>query len=240
MNINTYIYLLNLINNIIKQIKAMFIINIALIMVSLNQLFTFVLMMSSKYNIDTSHSEKHSMDILHFADENYRNNLKDFPFITEQINVIYSAAILHDMCDKKYMIQDEGIKEIEHFLKQHLNPEEVYYTKRIIETMSYSTVKKNGYPDLGKYQIAYHIVRESDLLSSYDFDRAIIYHMNRGNNLTTSYHNALEVFDTRVFNYNTDKLFFSDYAQQKSIPLSSNAIKQMLSWNGILRKTRFR
>ena len=72
-------------------------------MVSLNNLFTFVLTMSSKYNIDTSHSEKHSIDILHFADENYRSQLDEFPYLNEQVNVIYSAAVLHDMCDKKYM-----------------------------------------------------------------------------------------------------------------------------------------
>jgi hypothetical protein len=204
-------------------------------MVSFNDLFTFVLMMSSKYNIDTSHSEKHSMDVLHFADENFRSQLKDFPYLEKQKNVIYTASILHDMCDKKYMKQDEGIVEIENFLKYTLNPEETYYTRQIIETMSYSTVKKNGYPDLGPYQLAYHIVRESDLLASYDFDRSIIYHMNKGNNLTTSYFNALELFNNRVFNYNTDKLLLSDYAKQKSVGLSSTAIKRMLSWNRVLR-----
>ena len=204
-------------------------------MVSFNDLFTFVLMMSSKYNIDSSHSEKHSMDVLHFADENYRSQLKDFSFLEKQKNVIYTAAILHDMCDKKYMKQDEGIAEIEDFLKYSLKPEELYYTKQIIETMSYSTVKKNGYPDLGNYQLAYHIVRESDLLASYDFDRSVIYHMNKGNNITESYHNALELFNNRVFNYNTDKLLWSNYAQQKSVFLSGIAIKRILSWNRILR-----
>jgi hypothetical protein len=108
-----------------------------------------------------------------------------------------------------------------------------------METMSYSTVKKYGYPDLGDYQMAYHIVRESDLLSSYDFDRSIIYHMNKGNNLTKSYTNALELFDDRVFNYNNDKLLISDYAQQKSLPLTVKALRQMHSWNRILTKTKF-
>lgn len=204
-------------------------------MVSFNDLFTFVLMISSKYNIDSSHSEKHSMDVLHFADENFRTQLKDFPYLEKQKNVIYTASILHDMCDKKYMKQDEGIVEIEKFLRYTLKPEETYYTKKIIETMSYSTVKKYGYPDLGYYQMAYHIVREADLLASYDFDRSIIYHVNKGNNLTTSYCNALELFNNRVFNYNTDKLLLSDYAQQKSIGLSAIAVKRMLSWNRILR-----
>lgn len=209
-------------------------------MTSFNDLFTFILMMSSKYNIDTSHSEKHSMDVLHFVNENYRSQLDEFPYLHNQLNVIYTSAVLHDMCDKKYMYQENGVKEIEKFLKYSLKPEELYYTKRIIETMSYSNVKKNGYPDLGNYQIAYHIVREADLLASYDFDRSIIYNMHKGNNLITSYNNALELFNNRVFNYNTNKLFLSNYAQQKSIPLAYNAVKQMLSWNRILQHTRYR
>lgn len=209
-------------------------------MVALSDLFTFVLMMSSKYNIDTSHSEKHSMDILHFADENYRSQLEDFPYLNKQVNVIYSAAVLHDMCDKKYMNQDEGIKEIEQFLKYSLKPEELYYTKRIMETMSYSTVKKNGFPDLGNYQQAYHIVRESDLLASYDFDRSIIYNMHKGNNLTSSYNNALELFNNRVFNYNRDRLFKSNYALQNSLSLSFKAVNRMVSWNRILQQTQFK
>jgi len=205
-------------------------------MVSLNDLFTFVLMMTKKYNIDPSHSEGHSMDVIRFADENYRSQLDMFPHLQDQTNVIYTSAVLHDMCDKKYMNQDEGIKNIDLFLKDKLNEEELYYTKRIMETMSYSTVKKYGYPDLGPYQMAYHVVREADLLSSYNFDRSVIYHLNRGNSLTSSYCNALELFDNRVFNYHSDKLLLSDYAQQMSVPLSITALKQMTSWNRILMK----
>ena len=36
---------------------------------------------------------------------------------------------------------------------------------KIIGTMSYSKVKANGYPDLGEYQLAYHIVRGSGFIS---------------------------------------------------------------------------
>ena len=45
----------------------------------------------------------------------------------------------------------------------------------IIGSMSYSKVKKNGFPELGDYQTEYNIVREADLLAAYDIDRAIIY-----------------------------------------------------------------
>lgn len=208
-------------------------------MVSINQLFTFVLAMTKKYNIDSSHSEIHSMDVVRFADDIYRSQLQMFPYLEDQTNVIYSAAILHDMCDKKYMNQDDGIKEITEFLQDKLRDEEIYYTKRIIETMSYSTVKKNGYPDLGEYQMAYHVVREADLLSSYDFDRCVTYQLNQGSNLTTAYVDALKLFKNRMFNYNTDKLLISDYSQRKSLTLTTNALKQMTTWQRILTKSKF-
>jgi hypothetical protein len=192
--------------------------------------------MSRKYNIDSSHSEGHSMAVLRFADENYKTQVDLFPYLHEQTKVIYSASILHDMCDKKYVNQDEVVKEIEHFLQGKLTQNEIYYTKRIMETMSYSTVKKNGYPDLGEYQSAYHIVREADLLCSYDFDRSMIYHMNKGNNLTQSYIDALKLFQDRVFTYNTNKLLISDYAKKQTIPLTTNALRQMTTWKRILTK----
>ena len=62
--------------------------------------------------------------------------------------------------------------------------------------MSYSKVKKNGFPDLGIYQNAYHVVREADLLSAYDFDRAIIYDMKANNKpFDQSYDHAQKLFD---------------------------------------------
>ena len=205
-------------------------------MVCLNELFAFVLYMSRRYNIDTSHSECHSMDVLHFAHDIYKSELDMFPELEEQKKVIYTSAVLHDMCDKKYLDQSTGIKEIETFLSDKLNKEELHYTKRIMSTMSYSIVKKNGYPELGEYQMAYHVVREADLLSSYNFDRSIIYHMNKGNSLTDSYKNALELFDNRVFNYNTDKLLLTNYSQQMSAKLAAKAVQRMLTWRKILIK----
>jgi hypothetical protein len=191
--------------------------------------------MSKKYNIDSSHSETHSMAVLRYADEIYRSQLDMFPYLTDQTNVIYSAAVLHDMCDKKYMTQSEGIKEIDDFLQDKLNRDELFYTKQIMETMSYSTVKKNGYPELGEYEIAYHVVREADLLCSYDFDRCITFKLNQGMPLTDAYHDALDLFYTRVFNYNTDKLFISNYAVQESQHLNLNALKQMNTWHNIIK-----
>lgn len=135
-------------------------------MVSFDKLFAFVLSMSKKYSIDTSHSERHSMDVLHFAQAIYKHEAQMFPALHEQQNVIYTAAILHDMCDRKYVTPAEGLYEIEHFLEDKLTPAELHFTTQIIDTMSYSKVKQYGYPDLGDYNLGYHVVREADLLAS--------------------------------------------------------------------------
>ncbi len=205
-------------------------------MVSLNNLFSFVLYMSKKYNIDTSHSETHSMDVLHFARSIYDSEINMLPFLKKQINVIYTAAVLHDMCDKKYMNTDDGLHEIQKHFGNEINDNDLLQAKNIMKTMSYSYVKKNGYPDLGDYQMAYHVVREADLLSSYDFDRSIIYHMNRGNTLTDSYSNALDLFENRVFKYNSDKLLLYDYSMKMSRTLTAQALHRIKSWNRILLK----
>jgi hypothetical protein len=192
--------------------------------------------MSNKYKIDTSHSEIHSMDVLHFANSIYESEISLYPILKQQTDVIYTAAVLHDMCDKKYMDTDEGLDEIQKYFGNKIDEDELYHAKNIMKTMSYSYVKKNGYPDLGDYQMAYNLVREADLLSSYDFDRSIIYHLNKGNTLTESYSNALDLFENRVFKYNSDKLLTYDYSIRISKILTSQAHSRINSWNRILFK----
>jgi hypothetical protein len=204
-------------------------------LVSLDKLFAFVLSMSKRHNIDSSHSECHSMDVLHFTHNIYKHEVQTFPILREQENIIYTAAVLHDMCDRKYVTPTEGLQEIEYFLEDKLTPTEIYYANRIMDTMSYSKVKKYGYPDLGDFTPAYHVVREADLLASYDFDRSVIYNMHKGNSLTDSYFNALQLFDDRVLNYNNDKLLLSEYAQMCSVPLTVRATNRMQVWQKILR-----
>jgi len=203
-------------------------------------LFNYVLLASSKYNIDPSHSEAHSMNILHFINEGYNARIDEFPILVEQKKVIYCSAILHDMCDKKYMPEEEGLKEICDFLKNTimLTTEEIENTKLIIETMSYSKVKKNGFPlNLGTYEQAYHLVRESDLLCSYDFDRCIVYGINkdgRKRNFIEALADAEELFENRVFKYKTDGLLLSAYARSRDATLTRLARIQMQNWRQII------
>ena len=86
---------------------------------NLISLFQFVLAMSKKYNIDPSHSELHSMDVLHYAHENINSQIQKYPYLENQTNVIYISCILHDMCDKKYLDAQEGCHKINNLLAEH-------------------------------------------------------------------------------------------------------------------------
>jgi HD superfamily phosphodiesterase len=206
----------------------------------LSKLFQFVFYITSKYSIDESHGISHSMNALYYSNQIFESEIVSYPDLKKYERLIYVSAVVHDMCDKKYMNEMEGIKEVETYLKEKdvgLEKFEVETVKNIISTMSYSTVKKNGYPDLGEYQKAYHIVREADLLTAYDFDRSMIYHMcvNKSN-LKESFLNAEDLFKKRVLMHNRDKLFITPYSNFESRKLHMKAIRRMEYWKNILIK----
>jgi len=221
-------------------------------MLLFNKLFHFVMTQSIKFNIDESHGLPHSMNVLLNAKKIYDVEVVNFPQLVEQERIIFVSAVLHDMCDKKYMNEKEGIKEIQEFLrdptvviteKGHtesygtLTQDEIDSVCSIITTMSYSKVKRVGYPDLGELQRAYHIVREADLLAAYDFDRCMIYNMKTsGDDLTTSYENACTLFSHRVLQHIADDLFFTDVGRKEAFVLHQVATQRICEWKTLLNK----
>ena len=203
----------------------------------INQLLYFVLLTSKKFNIDESHGLTHSINVLHFANEIFEYESILNPRIKEHNKIIYVSAVLHDMCDKKYMDVNDGIDCIDEFLQDKLVPNEINIIKQIISTMSYSKVKKDGFPHLGQFQNAYNIVREADLLAAYDFDRCIVYNLYcKGNNIETAYNEAYELFHKRVFKHEDDGLLTSDYTKARHLVLKNTALERMNSWRKILHK----
>ena len=203
----------------------------------LTKLFNYVVLASAKYNIDESHGLSHSMNVLNFASEIYKSELPKYSYLAEHERIIYASAILHDMCDKKYMNEIVGLVEIEDFLRPELEPYEINTTKQIISTMSYSTVKKNGYPNLGIYQKAYNIVREADLLAAYDFDRTMIYQIKRNNNnLEEAFINSSQLFENRVLKHIDDNLITTDYGITKAVLLQYQSTKRMVAWKNLINK----
>jgi len=204
----------------------------------ISKLMQFVLLSTAKYGIDESHGVSHSMNILHYAHKIYNSELPKLPNLKNYERTIYVSAIAHDMCDKKYMQEEEGIKRIEDFLQEQITKEEIDTTKLIISTMSYSKVKKNGFPNIEDplKKSAYHIVRESDLLTAYDFDRSILYHMHQSKaDINQAYKNAYELFENRIFRHEDDGLLLTDFSKNEALILKTNAMHRIQTWKTLLK-----
>lgn len=210
----------------------------------LNKLFQYVLITTSKYNIDESHGLNHAMNSLMFANKIYENEVIKNPDIEEHKNIIYVSSVLHDMCDKKYMKQEDGLKDISKFIQsleknndKILSSKESKIVENIVSTMSYSYVKKNGFPDFGEYQFAYNIVREADLLCAYDFDRCMIYQMNKNKgNISDAFHDAVKLFDERMFRHMDDGLLLTNYARNNYQFLEHQSKNRIQHWKRILKQ----
>jgi hypothetical protein len=211
-------------------------------------LFQYILQTTKYRNIDESHGVSHAMNVLVNAHESFQIEVKTHTHLQSQEKVIYIAAALHDMCDKKYMDEDEGIQQLDTVLyddsgtntitpRYHLEEDDIEAIKTIIRTMSYSKVKVNGFPDLGKYQQAYHIVREADLLAAYDFDRAMIYHMYQNDKtVVDAYEDSVTLFHERVLRHKEDGLLTLDYSIQQHYVLMPQSHARISHWKTLLKK----
>lgn len=213
-----------------------------------NLLLNYVLLKSNEMNIDESHGLYHSMDVLFFANSIYEEEVIEKPYLETQTDVIYTSALLHDMCDNKYTDNvDDALNNIHAYVKDlqlknsnYLSRKgEVDMVKTIIDTMSYSKVKKNGFPELQEYQCAYNIVREADLLSAYDFDRCIVYQMQKKNyTFSEAFEDAKVLFENRMFKHQEDGLLFTKYANRMHHTLSLNAKWKIKKWNHFLNNKK--
>jgi HD superfamily phosphodiesterase len=201
---------------------------IAQLGVLINSAFNYVIQTSKLYSIDESHALKHSMDVFHLSNKIYETEVPKNILLENQKDIIYASAILHDMCDKKYMDEKEGISKINYFMKDYMANEKLEVVNNIISTMSYSKVKINGFPTLKEHQLAYHIVREADLLTAYDVERCIIYSMMVEKlNYVDSITRTINIFENRVLKYRDDKLFVTNYSNKLSHFLHQKALKDI-------------
>ena len=203
-------------------------------------LFQFVMSIVAKYKIDESHGLSHSFQILTFAHSIYEHEVIKCPEIAPYEKIVYISAIIHDMCDHKYMDVDSGLETIVSFLSSNeifqLSDNDVIAIRDIINTMSYSKVKMNGFPNLGNYQKAYHIVREADLLCAYDFDRCMVYHMHTHNTgIENAFHDSSNLFNVRVFRHESDGLLTTEYSKQQSQILETQSRGRIEKWSLLLK-----
>ena len=204
----------------------------------INKAFQFVIKRSKEYNIDESHALKHSMDVFQYSNRIYDNELLTKPYLHDQQKIIFVSSIVHDMCDKKYVSNEkEAIDNIYNEFEKDIPKDELDVIIKIISTISYSKVKKIGYPDLGNYQLAYNIVRESDLLTAYDIDRCIMYQMmNKNNDFSDSLPETISLFEKRTLHYRNDNLFITNYSKNKSLKLHNQSIYNLENIKSIHKK----
>lgn len=194
----------------------------------INYAFAYVIKMSKLYNIDDSHALRHSMDVFKYANKIYDSEVIKNPFLDQQKDIVMCSAILHDMCDKKYVNEKNSILIMNTHLREYVTAEHLEIMNKIISTMSYSKVKQSGFPQLEEYLLTYHIVREADLLTAYDLERCIIYKMmHEGYSYKDSIMAAINLFNTRVLCYIPDNLFVTDFSKNESKILHDNAIQNI-------------
>ena len=173
----------------------------------LNQIVDFIQKTCILFNIDDSHGLGHAIKTLLWS----LRISKDMKLTFHESKVIQLSCLLHDMCDKKYMDEQFGVNRIRIFLSETVkeDPGVVERVIFIITTMSYSKVIKVGYPDFTSdpsTEMCYHIVRNSDLLESYDPERCIGYHVRCGGSRKDGIIRMFEIFEDRVL-----KLIANDY-----------------------------
>lgn len=204
----------------------------------LSKICSFINHMCSTYRIDESHGLKHALDVYKYCRILVDHQIISHPQLLEQQNIIYTAALLHDTCDKKYMHEDLGITYIKCFLEDTkcYQTHENDIILQIIQTMSYSKVQAQGYPELGNYQQAYHIVREADLLAAYDFDRCLVFTMHHYKvDYKTAFAIAKELYDKRMAKHVDHGLITSEKGLSLASSLLDENIKQIAYIEALLK-----
>ena len=159
--------------------------------------------------IDYSHGLEHSIGTMNRA----QSIIDTIATITsEERTMILYAAALHDLCDSKYTDVTSASLRIKRWLiwEAEWSTKDANSLIHIITTMSYSKLKeikeKNGihtFPNHGRWQRAYHIVRHADILESFIPARCVLYNMKIHPEKTLDEHwaRAERIFQTRVFRY---------------------------------------
>jgi hypothetical protein len=195
----------------------------------IQKVFDYVATTCEKYGIDDSHGLKHSMGAVKWA-ERLSAEYSDIG-VDEYLVILYATA-LHDLCDSKYRALDAMDIHV-WLLGLGLSMELASIIVSIITSMSYSKLKalQTGstltFPDHGKWQRAYHIVRHADLLEAYKVVRCYLYTNHRCPGLTedAAWLETRRVFDERVFKYVSDGWIFLESALKWVPELEKEALR---------------
>lgn len=165
-----------------------------------NEAFKFCASVCRTQGIDSSHDEYHMARVARMTER--LNELCGRTIGQDEKDVMILSAFTHDLCDHKYTDVSAGLEVIDRWLEsQPISEEQRRAVCYIVSTMSYSKVKKYGYPpDLGKWTLAYHHTRIADLIDAYDIDRCYKYQSHKHPDMDegSKWRAVIQVFETRV------------------------------------------
>jgi hypothetical protein len=167
----------------------------------MESLYEFIEKHCLYYQIDASHGLIHSKKCIRWV-ELLSESLND---IEKQVAVY--AAGLHDMVDKKYTDSKAKVLIHDWLLSQQWQIEYVDALLAIITTLSYSyLMEKGSFPDHGKWNTVYHIVRHADLLEGMTVARCYLYnkHLYPEREEDLHWQNVTQLFQKRMFRYVLD------------------------------------
>jgi len=200
-------------------------------------LYTFIDDFCKEHNIDPSHDVTHSRDCVRFVEK-----LMDWSFNEDEKEMARYASALHDCVDKKYVDVVEASHHILGFLTSiGWSDERAEELLAMVTTMSYSKLKaemvdgKPVFPDHGKWNRVYHVVRQADLLCSYHVHRCYQYQkrIHPEWDEVTHWVRVEAMFQDRMFKYMTNGWFVSRAAMALIPPLIEQANKDLTGKNGM-------
>jgi len=196
----------------------------------MDDIYEYVEHICKKYKIDESHDVTHAKDCVEFAEQLLEENTSEH----ERMITLYAAA-LHDTVDKKYVPVKDACAQLRIFLYAiGLTDEDASAIINIITTMSYSYLKARqeeglGYPNHGKWDRAYHIVRHADLLCSYRVNRCYQYQKRITPDMPKKdcWRLVEKIFEQRMMRYVSDGWIFLPKAIALVGPLFKRAALEL-------------
>lgn len=179
---------------------------------------------SNSNQIDKSHNHHHSLEVLYWSSDIMRRSQKKYTL--DELKIISESCLLHDMVDHKYGLNTENVED---YLFQKHDKETAETIMNIIGSISYSKTFLNGrvvFPqwiENSRYRDAYHIVREADLLSSYNIARMIEYRLAQEMPVASIKKEVVEFYNERVSNLVRRKFFVHPFAASRARQLNEIA-----------------
>jgi HD superfamily phosphodiesterase len=196
----------------------------------------FALDTIAEYQMDDSHGLTHFINVTKYASiilNEYRCR-EIIPGLTKaaETTLILDAAFVHDLIDKKYMDEAEGVARLRQFLDSiDYHPGHINYIITIITSMSFSKRHARmiaGLPAIepGPVALATAIVADADQLDAYDLRRIVAFQYSAHGRSVTSTQERRNWIKTIIVNrvlLYRDKYMSTEIARRLAAPLHETA-----------------